>query len=326
MLSAVRYFLLLVAVGAGMGCETGVNPIAGEERPYTLWGLFDAGSDTQRVRVFEINDSPGFDDEDIDAAVVSTDLTTGDRRVWCHRRSVDDDGDARHVFWSPFRAIRGHTYRLEVNRSDGAMSSATATVPEGIEVNLDPNTTEYLLPVTIKGPPNVIWVEMRYEATNLPPVNVLPQGSLPAPLLFFPVEVSYEGKGTQIDGGWSYLIDMKEDAEKVRAAYELNCLVTAEHPNIALRRVEFHFVAASEAWVPPGGVFDPEVLVEPGTMSNVDNGYGFFGAGEIFRVRWTPVRSLREFLGYRDDQDEYGSDPPRPCIGENPSNIWDLYF
>jgi len=102
-------FLVVVISFGAFGCEEAVFPVVGEERPYTIWGLFNAGADTQKVRVFEINDHPGFeDDEELDAVVVSTDLTIGETRVWHHRRRVDESGDVRHIFWSAFQAERGH--------------------------------------------------------------------------------------------------------------------------------------------------------------------------------------------------------------------------
>lgn len=310
------------------GCEAGVDPVVGEERPFTLWGIINSGADTQWVRVFPINDSTGFkDDVDLDAAVASTDLTTGDRRMWRYRKTIEDDGDVRHVFWSPFRAAHGHQYRLEVERADGAVSSATVSVPQAVEVELDVKTTAASMPVFIRGDSlNLIGVGMRYEATNLPPIKSLPEGRPPAPIVFFPVEVSYEGRGQRIPGGWRYSIDMERDVAEVRDAYEVNCLVTEKFPDIALRRVEFHFIAASMAWDPPGGAFDPEVLISPNAFSNVENGYGFMGAGEVVRVRWTPVPSLRRFLGFRYEQAEYGFDIPVPCIGEDRDRLWDIYF
>ena len=315
---------------ATVGCESGVDVVVGEERPFTLWGMFDAGADTQRVRVFTIEGTPGVDRSGgIDAEVVSTDLTTGERRVWIHREVTYEGGDVAHVYWSPFRAQHGHEYRLEVVRSDGAASTAMVTVPQGVEIDISVRTDDIQVPVTILGDaPNILGVAMRYEATNFPPLDA-PLGVPLFPLLYFPVEVSYDGEGTRIDGGWRFLIDMQKDVEEVRGEYEMNCLVNEDHPGMALRRVEFHLLVASEAWFPPGGQFDPELLVQPGAFSNVENGYGFIGAGEIERFRWTPVASVRESLGFvpgDQQQAQFGSDPPIPCVGENAEDVWDLFF
>ena len=320
---SAKYGLILLTVGLGSGYETDVHPIIGETRSYTLWGVLNTRADTQVVRLFPIDDTPDFDHHsDLDASVSSVDLTTGDRHTWKYRRRIGASG-TKHTFWAPFTPIHGHTYRLDVERSDGALSSAETTVPHSdVEVLIDVRTTTFLIPVTILGADNVIGVGMTYEATNLPPLDVLPDTRPEVPVVFFPVSVSYEGSGTRIDGGWLYLINMEEDALDVRLAYERNCLVTRENPGIALRSVEFRFIVASEDWVPPGGVFDPEVLVQPGSFSNVTNGYGFLGSGEIYRVRWTPTRILSESLGYTYDRPASGVDPPIPCIGGMPWNPW----
>jgi len=45
-------------------------------------------------------------------------------------------------------------------------------------------------------------------------------------------------------------------------------------------------VMLAEDWAPPGGVFDPEILVQPGVFSNVENGYGFIGSTGRFSAEW----------------------------------------
>ncbi len=334
--SIVTGSFLLLAASVLIGCETAVDPLVGEERPFTIWGLLNAGADTQAVRVFPIEDEPGIDrPRVIDATVSTTDLTTGERREWTHRAVRYPGGDVGHVFWAAFRAQNGHRYRLEVTRSDGQASRATVTMPDEIDVTIERTETSPKVFAYVRGRiPNLLGVEMRYEATNLPPLNAWPPDRTIHPPVFFPVEVSYQGEGERIDGGWRFDIDMAEDYEVVRDAYRRNCLITAGAPDIALRRVEFHFIAADSAWNPPGGAFDPDLLVEPGAFSNVENGYGFFGAGEIVAVRWTPTPLVRQHIGYRTERPcpnqpspvQACMEPPVPCFEEDPGGLWDIYF
>lgn len=319
-----------------LGCDSSVDPFVGGAPPFTMWGIINAGADTQKVRVFPIEDEPGINRPgDIDAKVVSTDLTTGEERMWNRREVVYEDGDVGQIFWSAFRPEHGHRYHVEVIRSDGAASHATVTVPEGIEVSVDTRTPHAQVPVTVTGEaPHIFGAEMRYEATNVPPLKAWPEGRPVHPTVFFPVAVSYDGKGVRSQDGWEFVVDMLADVKIVRSEFERNCLVTEGNPNIALRRVEFRVIAADDAWIPPGGTFDPDVLVEPGAFSNVENGYGFIAAGEIVSVRWTPVRELRDLLGFRTEQgcqDLRGpspacTDPPIPCIGENAESLWEIFF
>ncbi len=99
--------------------------------------------------------------------------------------------------------------------------------------------------------------------------------------------------------------------------------------------MEFTALAADSAWAPPGGVFDPDVLVVPGALSNVENGYGFIGAGEGIRVQWIPSVNARLVAGYRaetncevgpaPDECEDPVVPPIPCIGDDAEDIWQLF-
>ena len=53
-----------------------------------------------------------------------------------------------------------------------------------------------------------------------------------------------------------------------------------------------HKPAANAEWDPPGGVFDADVLVQPGTLSNVENGFGFVGAGYRLSSTWIPLDTI----------------------------------
>lgn len=324
------------AVLLSIGCETSVNPIIGEDRPYTMWGFFDAGADTQKVRVFSIEEFPGIDRPGaVDASVTSTDLTTGEMRQWTYRRVTYADSATGHVFFSPFRTKHEHRYRLEVARSDGETASATVTVPPEMEVVIEqdpfnPSATAYIYGDV----PNLISVAVRYEATNLPPLNSWPENRPVHPTVFFPVDVPYDGKGEQIPGGWRFYIDLAKDFELVQDAFKGACLVTGGAPDIALRRVEFRLFSADSSWRPPNGVFDPDVLVEPGTMSNVKNGYGFFGAGRMFNERWLPPAHVRRRIGYRYDRPcslqpapvPSCMEPPVPCFEDEPDDAYRAFF
>src|SRR5690606_7524938 len=53
-----------------------------------------------------------------------------------------------------------------------------------------------------------------------------------------------------------------------------------------------------EAFVPPGGVFDPDILVQPGTLSNVQNGFGFVGSVARYTAEWVFSDDAMERLDY----------------------------
>lgn len=281
------------------GCDTSIEPFVGLDEPYTIWGYFNATSDTQWVRVIPLPGSlaacPG---DSIDAEVLSTDFTTGEKRTWRHRYVRYPDGSCGHVFWSPFRAGFGHTYRLEVTRSDGQVTSAEGTIPLEAQL-IRPEPADYGTTATfgISGEiDRIVRTQVRYQGISVPPINPWPPGATPPPVYRLETLVSYDGEEERAEDGWQVRVDLKRDRDAVVAAFQSHCLSELQ---IALRRVTFSVLIADSEWMPPGGVFDPEELVEPGTFSNVTNGFGFYGAGYALSERWTPSLGLQLSLGYR---------------------------
>ncbi len=87
---------------------------------------------------------------------------------------------------------------------------------------------------------------------------------------------------------WVIPVNLSNDFRSVLAA-----LAQVEGPeivlvNIRLLSMQMRLIVADAAWDPPGGVFDPNVLVQPGTLSNVEQGFGFIGSGYRLALRWRP--------------------------------------
>lgn len=278
------------------GCETNVDPFTEARRPFTIWGYLEAQADTQFVRVFPIEKRIGMDRSGpIDARVVSTDLTTGEQRVWTDSVITFGPGNVGHVFWSEFRPQSGRRYRLEVSRSDGEMSHAEVRVPAPLEVTLPDSPTDFKIPVRILGEDlNLVGLGVKYVGVPAFPANPWPAGTPSPPAIVFPVKISYFEKLQPISGGLYFQIDMKEDYLAIQEEYQRNCLPK----DMVLQRMEFEFLSANDAWTPPGGIFDPEVVVEPGAMSNVENGLGFFGAAQSVSVRWFPPADVLRKAGF----------------------------
>ena len=289
---------ILLIVTILSGCDQSINPIVGDERPFTIWGYLDAHADIQRVRVFSIEKRLGTDRSGpIDAVVTSKNLTTGKMHTWVHREITYSDSSAGHVFEAKFSAEYEERYRLSVRRSDGAESSAEVTIPPSVEVKLTDERNRVVVPIQIYGkPPNLVDVSVTYDAITLPPANPWPPGSTTPPAVRLPVEISYSGKEEPTADGWLYEINLREDFATVQEQFELSCL---SRDLIALRRIYFRFLAADEQWTPPNKSFDPNLLIEPGAFSNVDNGYGFFGGGYTVSSAWIPTEVVLRNVGYR---------------------------
>jgi hypothetical protein len=118
--------------------------------------------------------------------------------------------------------------------------------------------------------PNIVQASMLYDSVRLQPIL---SGMNP---IRWPVEISYRGEEEFVDGGWVFVVDLREDYQKVEDEFDKHCL-TREY--IALRAMRFVVFVGDPAWVPPGGTFDPETLAQPDAFTNVENGFGYFGAG-----------------------------------------------
>ena len=332
--------LVLGVLTASAGCDESVDPIVGSDIPFTLWGFLNAATDTQYVRVFPVTDQLIPDPSDgLDARVVSTNLTTGERREWTYEAVRFDSLISGHFFWSPFRAEYEHRYRLEVIRSDGETSSVEVSVPSEVDFDIQVDLGNTDIPVEIRGEvPNLVGVRVTYHAANVPPMLAWPAGTPIAAAVQLPVTIVYDDVVERVEGGWRLVINMARDFTGVQSVYGRNCLITVvdqSAPDIWLRQMEFTALAADSSWAPPGGVFDPNALAVPGTFSNVENGYGFFGAGQGVRQDWTPSVQTSLAAGYNFEPKCQGLfprnvpecwNPPVPCVDESLRDFWLLWL
>lgn len=290
---------LLLACLAHAGCAESVDTRLGIDHPFSVYGMINPKADTHAVRVFEIHsDITLVRPEPIDAVVTTTLLQTGVKQTW--RDSVIQlaDGDYRHVFWAPFTARAGETYRLEVSRSDGATTSAVATVPPPVTLEvIEPDTTVggAIAPVFVRGnPPALPRIDVEYIV-----VGFREGGSDP---IFKPALFDYAEKASPREGGWEIEINLANDYLEIFRAFDQDNNVTAAI--IDLRAINVTVHVGDSTWVSPTGTFDPEALVEPGTFSNVKNGFGFFGSGYKEAITFRPSIALLRKAGFHIPGDE----------------------
>jgi hypothetical protein len=99
----------------------------------------------------------------------------------------------------------------------------------------------------------------------------------------------YDGEAVPADGDWVLLIQIGRDVRTIRNSIKESSGLDTE---IKVVKVEVRMIVANREWSPPGGVFDPEVLVEPSLMSNVQGGFGFVGSGFRLEGTWVPVDTI----------------------------------
>lgn len=265
--------LSLVSFG---GCDADVTAVSGTEMPYSMYGLLSPDLTMQKVLVYPIEGTlQPRGTEPIDADVRSVDLVSDEELIWADSLVVDSAGLNEHVFQAPFQAEYGHTYRLSVTRSDGAETYVETRVPPRTEVVTGVATVFpgiVTLPALINGDaPRLLNIVVAYL------IGFVPIGEAPELL---EVPLSYDGEQERSEDGWVIPINLAGDIDLLeRAAVDESGSTIDQTYGLRLEGIRLRLIVASEEWDPPGGIFDPEVLVQAGTMSNVENGYGFVGAG-----------------------------------------------
>jgi hypothetical protein len=287
--------VLLFSAGLLSGCEEEVNPFIGTEFPFTVWGFVNPKADTQVVRVFTIDDQLRLiPEEPLDATVSVINLTDEQRYVLQDSAILLNNGEYRHVFWSEFPVDFGETYRLEVERSDGIVTKSSdvlAPLPVSISV-LEPDLnaiSEILLPIDITGnPPSMPRIDALYETYSINGEGLL--------IAENPVSISYVAKPILRNDVWHMNIDLQDDFLAIREDFTNREI----EGFICMNQLTLNVHVVNEEWRSPIGEFDPDFLVEPGTLSNIENGFGLFGAGYIESVSWVPPLVMQVRAGFFD--------------------------
>lgn len=281
-------YCFLVASTVLSACETAVDPFIEDDRFYTVFGYLDTATDLQAVRVIQLSQFIGAHDEEMDALVSTTELETGQVVDWYPEFITFPDSSRGYVFRGPFRPIPGFTYQFDVVRSDGASARATTTIPVPAEITVAEPTV-----ATSDAFQKVTWSEIGAEPFRVE-VWYRFQGVRPGdPFLNAVIVYDETIFGEPRDGGWEALVRLTGDRLKV--SQELN---VAEDAGLILLGVGARLTMSDDAWRPPGGVFDKEVLVQPGTFSNVEGGFGFLGAVNQYTVEWTLSPEITTRIGY----------------------------
>ena len=284
-----------------MGCsDTTIDPFENEEKYFTIWGYLDQLSTEHELRVIPVTRyveniiNPTDTGAQIDAEVFSVDLTTGTRIRWNHELAKLNDGTYGHVFRSHFLVNTKRTYRIEVIRADGKMTSAetrVAAIDSDTLFVRNPvvwgdDSTEVYQDIEIPGiaSPWEIQAIYRWEGGDQAWKYLIPYGR--------------PGVRTE-DGGWRVRLNISADQPEVKEHIEWAKSVGIIPPGApyALMGMGFQVRVLDQNWDPPRGIFDPEVLAQPGVLSNVENGYGFFGSVGLYIQEWQAFH-LSKALGY----------------------------
>ena len=271
--------LLLGFVALG-GCEEEFTPIIDTGRPFTLWGTLDPREGVQKIRVVPIRLQLDAEVGTADATVVAENLGTGAMYTWRDSIVAYPDGPAGFVYLSDFTPDYGERYRITATRADGVASTVFLEIPPIVEpfVSVPEGPIGLVeLPVFWLGAPRVNAAEVTYGALG-------PScGETPITLALEESEVE------PAKFGWVTNLPLSRHAAEIKGRLGSNATVG---------RITVHALVTNAEWKPPFGfTFDPDITVEPGTVSNVQNGFGFVGGAYAAEMTWQPDADLVSQMG-----------------------------
>ncbi|NNF58869.1 MAG: hypothetical protein HKN04_11590 [Rhodothermaceae bacterium] len=277
-------------------CDDGfVDPFLRGGGAFSVYGAIvsDGVPLTHTVRVVPVRTLPDAPTDtsqataQLDVVVSSTNLVTGDSLQWAKRVVRYANGTIGYLFSNTFRAQPDTPYRLTVRRIfDGYETAAEFATP--------------LTPTASYGPVEVIGLdgeqgladsvrqEVRWAAARLDSVSVgyrVPGGS-GAVVIRIPYPDVTGGEGPR-----PVEVDYVRDLEILRDTLGLNPGQT-----VTLYEMSMRVRALGADWVTPTD--DPEILAQPSTFINVENGYGFVGGATFGSTVWLPDREAMQAAGF----------------------------
>jgi hypothetical protein len=289
-------FCWLYAILALTACEDSfIDPFANDEKYFTLFGFIDETKNFEpgtvhRVRVVPIARTPqrillpDAPNASIDAEVYTIHVESGAELRWGHSLEELADGTYGHVFSARFFVQAGERYRLEVRRSDGMIASAETHVPETTQIvpvqeePVEAASGGLEQRVVLPGVRSTWDMEVVYRLGDVTCFSAAPW------------RVAYGRVGASSDAGWAFTLHLSDD---IRALEERLGTIDWRICSIGVRtRI------LDKAWTPPGDDFDPEVLADPSALTNVVNGYGFFGSIGLLQQDWLVSPELSTRLGH----------------------------
>lgn len=282
------------------GCrDTFLDPFQNEDKYYTVYGFLDPLVVEQKIRVIPVTRfpedirSPSSPQAVLDAKVFTRDVLFGRVTEWVHGLERLDDGRFAHVFTANFAVKAGHTYRLEIQRSDGVITSAETTVPRVATDNL-----------LLKSGPVQLSDSSIIQDIGIPDVPALwdvsviylVEGSSYRERIFVPYA---KAAIRDEDGLWRVQLNLSEDQNPIKERALIALRRTGNNAlSVSLTAMGMQFRIIDGAWFSLFSETDILKLAQPGTFSNVENGYGLFGSMGLYREEWQIQPDLSHLLGY----------------------------
>lgn len=264
------------------GCdEAFIDPFKNDGKYYTVYGYLDesrnfqAGA-RQAIRIIPVTRRAGqitnenAPEADFDGRVFLTDVDLEQTREIPRTLRELEPGVWGHIFETALFVQPNHVYRLEIVRSDGITTSAETQVPATSSMRIEQE------PPTVNTDSTVITQDIRIAGAGaLWEVDVI-YYSDSGGSCFNASEnrVSYGRAGALQGDDWALQLNLSEDLGALGLRNTTIC-------SMGLRaRI------LDDQWVFPDTTLTPEAFTLPQSLTNVENGYGFFGSMGLFQSDW----------------------------------------
>ena len=294
----ISLVLVLIIGIAGGGCEESIAPFLETNRYFTIYGYLDTGADVQYVRVEPLRrlidpPPPG----PIDAEVSITELETGQVITWTDSLVTFDNDIYGHVYYANFTPVHNYTYRLDVRRSDGATTSATTTVPPNVEALINDPFSQTAGGFSRYGQ-RILWPTVDFKPFSVQVWYRFGRNRPNQPFRDIFLPYTDEDIGALQDGLWNIVLDLSEDRRMLFESAGIDPEQSGAEFPLTLYSIGVQVASTDGQWRPPNGIFDAEILIQPGVLSNVEDGFGFFGSVAQLKTEWTFTPDWYQRLGY----------------------------
>jgi hypothetical protein len=140
------------------------------------------------------------------------------------------------------------------------------------------NRGTFFQPLVWPGVENVIDADVLYRVQIKPGGLYPPPDPLPETATEVRIRYTDDDRGSYREGEWWAELRLVQDRPLVEQKLTAEGRPANRNTTILLYSVSMRIAVPSEDWHPPGDVWDAEVLVQPGTFSNVSGGLGYWGS------------------------------------------------
>lgn len=279
---SVATLLMAAAALLAAGCAEDVPAASPGDAAFTLWGQLNPAASQQAVLVAPItataNEAVTLDG----TTVESEDLRSGVVTPWRDSLVTYADGSSAHVFVADLQPAYGNPVEFRVRRDGAVVTSARVDVPPRVTAFLEDPViaARSSLGLLLPGAPRVVGAQMVYtaEGAGREFVDAIP---------LTPADIR------SVEHGWRLTVTFA-----THAAILDDRFIQRDVEQYDVTGVRFRGAVASRDWAAPYPFsFSRDLLVQPGTVSNVRGGYGFVGAAYTFDVAWDADTNLIRRVG-----------------------------